>query len=104
MASGAAASIEPLGVEHVAQRAAVQIAAQVVAEEVGDALVFAVAGAGRVRADEDTVHLPQRAVGRQRLFGKNVQRGAAQLAGVQGCDQRRLVDGGTTADVDEEAP
>jgi hypothetical protein len=46
----------------------------------------------------------QRMAGRQRLGVGDVERGARELAGVQGGDQGRLVDQGAPADVDQVQP
>src|SRR5437870_107559 len=70
--------VQSFGVQHVAQRLVAQEARQVIAEDVGDARVLLLDGAGGVRADDDIGHFPQRRVGQRRFALEDVEGGAGQ--------------------------
>ena len=81
--------------------APVEVRAQVLAEEVDDALVLGGDRARGVGADEDVRQVPERAVGRQRLLLEDVERRTAQPARAQRLDERCLLDDVAAGDVDE---
>ena len=57
-----------------------------------------------MRADQHVRVIPERAVGGERLAGDDVEGGEADPAGLEGVQQRRLVDDGAAADVDQDRP
>ena len=95
-----AALVERLGIQHVQQRFAHQISPQVLAEQIGDPSVLAIAGAGRVRAHDDVGHVPQGGVCGQGLLGEDVERRPGQSSRLQSDGQLGLVYEGTTGHVD----
>ena len=74
---------------------------EVVAEQVPDTLHVALHRGRRVRGDRQVRRVPQRVVGARRLVLGDVDRRPAQVAGLQGGDECRLVDRRAAADVDE---
>src|SRR5450759_1005896 len=96
-------SVHPLRVQYVEQRLVCEEAAQIFAEEIGDAAVLAVASAGRMRGDQHVGHVPEWAVRGQRLDLDDVQRSPAQMPTTQRCDQRRFIHDLTAANVDEQS-
>src|SRR6266550_2386382 len=93
-------SVQPLLVQHVAERFADQIAAQVLAEDVGDPRVFLRDRARRMRAEDHVRHLPEWRARRRWLVAQDVERRAGQSFFLQRSDQRVLVEEGAAADVD----
>ena len=58
--------------------------------------------AREVRREHDVRRIAQRRVGRQRLLGEHVERGAGEPARTQRCDERLLVDERAARGVDEQ--
>src|SRR5262245_50289604 len=85
-------SVEGFHIQDIKHWLACQETAQVLAEEIGEPCVLAVAGAGRMGADQHVGHLPERAALRQWLLGEDIERCTAKVTSVKGGDQRRLVD------------
>ena len=54
-----------------------------------------------MRHQDDSVEREKRVVGRQWLFGENIEPGGAQVAASQGFDKRHVVDEPTARRVDE---
>ena len=66
------------------------------------AILRLVRRAGQVRREQEVGRVAQRRVGRQRLLGEDVERGAGELARAQRLDERRLVDERAARGVDEQ--
>src|SRR6266550_401365 len=94
-------SIQLLFVEDVAERLATQVAAQVVAEDLGDARVLLRDRARGMRTDDHIRHVPERRVLRRRLFTEHVEGRTSKPFLLERTDQRVLVDQGAAADVDQ---
>src|SRR5712691_11361926 len=88
-------------IDHVEQRLASREAAAVLQEYLLPLLAVGRAVDRDVRRDQDVRHRPERALGRQRLRGDDVEAGASELPRPQGCDQVLGDHDAATADIDE---
>ena len=91
-----------LFVNDVAERLAVQEALQVVDEDIDKALSQGRGSTGVMPGKDDIIHIPQRRILRQGLFGEHIEPGSSQFAILQGCDQCCLVDGPAPPHIDED--
>ena len=66
----------------------------------GDLLLRLEGTAAEMRRQDDLVVPAQRAVGGQRLLGKDIQRGPGDLTGLNGLDERGFVDDTAAGDVE----
>ena len=94
--------VHPDDIQQVEQWLALEVPVKVFKEDVGDPLVFAVAGAGRVRADHHVRKHPKRGVRGKRFIPENVERRPTEMAGLERIDQGGLVDEGATRHIDED--
>src|SRR6476661_6519489 len=95
-------SIAPFPVDDVPERPALEIGAQIVAEEIDGAMTVLIAGRRYMRCDQDLGIGPESRRRRVLEFaGINIERGAAQMIVLERVGQGLLVDDLTPGDVDE---
>src|SRR5262245_26865522 len=95
-------SVPPRPVDHVGERAPVQVGAQIVGEHVKAPMLRYVCTAGDMRSDQDTLVLPEAGIGGVlELALVDCEADATQLARCERVDQGRLVDDLAAGDVDQ---
>src|SRR3954468_24323580 len=80
-------SIAALRVDHIGEWLSGAVAREIGGKHLDRLDVPALVDRGAMRGDGDVLVAPERMVRRQRLGGEDIERGATDLAGIEGCQQ-----------------
>src|ERR1700683_3966777 len=93
-------SIAQCPIDSIGERPAIEIGAQIGAEQIHSAMLTKIVGGGHVRRDDNAFIVPQAAVGLAFEFADiHVQGNAAEFAVAKRGDQRFLIDDFTACDI-----